>query len=54
MENVNSPEAHPNWLLSLSLQRPGLVMLVLFILACLIKILDSFVLRLDELLGRPS
>jgi len=51
MENKNSPLTHSNWLLSLSLQRPGLVMLVLFILACLIKILDSFVLRLDELLG---
>jgi membrane protease YdiL (CAAX protease family) len=51
MQNTDSPETHPNWLYSLSLRRPGLVMLVLFILACVIKILDSFVLRLDELLG---
>lgn len=51
MESANSSETRPNWLLSLSLRRPGLVMLVLFILASLIKILDSFVLRLDELLG---
>jgi membrane protease YdiL (CAAX protease family) len=51
MENTNSSGTHPNWLLSASLRRPGLVMLVLFILASLIKVLDSFVLRLDELLG---
>ena len=51
MQDTNSPETHPNWLYSLSLRRPDLVMLVLFILACLFKILDSFVLRLDELLG---
>ena len=51
MENTNLPEKDPNWLLSASLRRPGLVMLVLFVLACFIKILDSFVLRLDERLG---
>jgi membrane protease YdiL (CAAX protease family) len=51
MQNTDSPETHPNWLYSLSLRRPGWVMRVLFILACVIKILDSFVLRLDELLG---
>jgi membrane protease YdiL (CAAX protease family) len=51
MKNSNSPENRSNWLLLTSLQHPGLVMLVLFILASLIKILDGFVLRLDELLG---
>ncbi len=51
MENANTTETNPNWLLSLSLRRPGLVMLVLFILAYLIKIMDSFILRLDEQLG---
>lgn len=51
MENAKSPETEPNWLLSFSLRRPNLVMFVLFILASLIKLLDTFVLRLDELLG---
>ncbi len=51
MENTNLPERDSNWLLSASLQRPGLVMLVLFVLASFIKILDTFVLRLDEMLG---
>ena len=51
MSELISSEGKTNWLLSLSLRRPVLVMLILYILACLIKILDSFVLRLDELLG---
>jgi len=51
MGNTNLSEKDSSWLLSASLRRPGLVMLVLFVLACLIKILDSFVLRLDERLG---
>ena len=51
MSDVNSKEGKTNWLLSYSLNHPVLVMLILFILACLIKFLDSFVLRLDELLG---
>ncbi len=41
----------PNRLLSISLARPVLVMLALFFIAVLIKILDTFILRLDELLG---
>ena len=51
MEKTNASQNRASWLLLFSLQRPGLVMLILFILACLIKILDSFVLRLDEMLG---
>ena len=51
MEKASVSQNKSSWLLSFSLQRPGLVMLDLFILACLIKILDSFVFRLDERLG---
>ena len=51
MEKASASQNKASWLLSFSLQRPGLAMLVLFILAYLIKILDSFVLRLDEMLG---
>jgi membrane protease YdiL (CAAX protease family) len=51
MENANAPETNANWLLSVSLRRPVLVMFVLFVLAILIKVLDTLVLRLDELLG---
>jgi len=51
MSDINYQERKTNWLLALSLERPVLVMLVLFILACLIKILDVFILRLDEQLG---
>ena len=51
MEYKNPAQNGSARLLSVSLQRPGLVMLILFILASLIKIIDSFVLRLDELLG---
>jgi len=51
MEKTSASQNKASWLLSFSLQRPGLAMLVLFILAYLIKILDSFMLRLDEMLG---
>ena len=51
MGNASATQNKASWLLSLSFRRPGLVMFVLFILASLIKILDSFVLRLDERLG---
>ncbi len=51
MSAVNSNKSSTNWLLSASLKHPVLVMLILFIIACLFKILDSFVFRLDELLG---
>ena len=40
-----------NRLLAYSLKRPVLVALVLFILACVAKYFDSFVFRLDELIG---
>lgn len=51
MSKSIAPESKSNWLLSLSLKRPVLIMLILFILACFFKILDSFVFRLDEILG---
>ncbi|MFC1922093.1 lysostaphin resistance A-like protein [Chloroflexota bacterium] len=51
MSDIISNESNTNWLFSLSLKRPVLVMLILFILACLLKILDSFIFRLDELVG---
>lgn len=51
MSDLVSNESKSNWLLSLSLKRPVLVMLILFFLACVIKFIDSFVLRLDELIG---
>jgi membrane protease YdiL (CAAX protease family) len=40
-----------NWLLGISLDRPLLVMLSLYIIAWIIKIFDTFVFRLDELIG---
>jgi membrane protease YdiL (CAAX protease family) len=40
-----------NWLLGISLDRPLLVMLILYIIAWIIKIFDTFVFRLDELIG---
>lgn len=50
---VDSAQAQgaPNRLLSFSLDRPVLVMFVLFLVAVLIKILDTFVFGLVELLG---
>ena len=51
MGNASATQNKDSWLLSLSFRRPGLVMFVLFLLAGLIKILDTFVLRLDEMLG---
>ena len=51
MDTVDAPETNENWLLSASLQRPVQIMLALFVLALLFKILDTVVLRLDELLG---
>lgn len=41
----------PNWLLGISLDRPVLIMLSLYIIAWVIKIFDTFVFRLDELIG---
>jgi membrane protease YdiL (CAAX protease family) len=40
-----------NRLLSISIKRPVLIMLVLLFIACLIKILDTLIFRLDELVG---
>ena len=40
-----------NWLLGISLDRPLLVMLSLYIIAWIMKIFDTFVFRLDELIG---
>ena len=51
MSDVISQEGSTNNLLSLSLKRPFWMMILLFILACLFKVLDSFILRLDERLG---
>ena len=51
MSNTPSTSSNSNWLLAFSIKRPVLVTLVLFILACVIKFFDSFVFRLDELIG---
>ena len=46
-----SVENTPNRVLAFSLQRPILVMLILYFIAWLFKLLDNHILRLDELLG---
>lgn len=51
MVNRSNTKDTPNRLLAISLDRPVLVLLILFFLAVLIKILDTFIFRLDELLG---
>ena len=51
MSYGNNTDRHPNPLLQFSLRSPFLLITILFIAACLFKILDNFVLRLDELLG---
>jgi len=51
MSDIIFTETKPNKLLSLSLKHPILVMVVLFILVSLIKILDTHILRLSDLLG---
>jgi membrane protease YdiL (CAAX protease family) len=43
--------SNSNRLLRFSVGRPVLVMFILFIVACIIKFFDSFVFRLDELIG---
>jgi membrane protease YdiL (CAAX protease family) len=40
-----------NWLFDLSLNRPLLAMLVVYILAWIIKVFDTFIFRFDELIG---
>ncbi len=51
MSDLDSTWNNADQLFSLSLRRPVFVMDCLFILAYLIEPLDTFVLRLDELLG---
>jgi membrane protease YdiL (CAAX protease family) len=51
MSDTTTDSNRPHWLLGLSLDRPVLVMLGLYIIAWIVKILDTFVFRLDELIG---
>ena len=51
MSDIRFNTSHPNRLMAFSLKRPVVAMLILFVLACLVKFLDSFVFRLDELIG---
>lgn len=51
MADLTHPQKTTNRLLSLSLEHPVLVMLVLFFIASLIKILDAFILPINELVG---
>lgn len=51
MSDLQQDSTKPNWLLEISLNRPVLVMLSLYVIAWLIKILDTFIFRLDELVG---
>lgn len=51
MSGISSNLSNSNRLLAVSLKRPVLVMLILYFLAWAFKFLDSFILRLDELLG---
>jgi membrane protease YdiL (CAAX protease family) len=44
-------ERDPNQLLLFSLKHPILVMIILYFLSWVLKIIDSFIFRLDELLG---
>jgi membrane protease YdiL (CAAX protease family) len=49
-QNISAENA-PNSVLAFSLERPVLVMLILYFIAWLFKLLDNHILRLDELLG---
>jgi membrane protease YdiL (CAAX protease family) len=51
MSNMQFNSRNSNWLVAFSRKRPVAVMLILFILAYIIKIFDSFIFRLDELIG---
>jgi membrane protease YdiL (CAAX protease family) len=51
MSDMQLNSNKPNWLLRISLDHPVLVMLCLYIIAWVIKIFDTFVFRLDELIG---
>jgi membrane protease YdiL (CAAX protease family) len=51
MSDIRSTSSNPNWLLAFSVKRPILVMLTLFFIAYVIKFFDSFLFRLDEVIG---
>jgi membrane protease YdiL (CAAX protease family) len=51
MSNEPVTESKPNSLYSFSIQKPLLTITILFVIAVLFKILDNFILRLDELIG---
>jgi membrane protease YdiL (CAAX protease family) len=51
MSDIQFHSSKQNWLLGISLDRPVLVMLGLYIIAWIIKIFDTFVFRLDEIIG---
>jgi membrane protease YdiL (CAAX protease family) len=51
MSNIQSSTREPNRILAYSLKRPVLVSFALYILAWVIKYLDTFLFRLDELIG---
>jgi membrane protease YdiL (CAAX protease family) len=51
MADMRVPSNKPNWLMGISQDHPVLVMLCLYVIAWIIKIVDTFVLRLDELVG---
>lgn len=51
MAEIQFPSNKQPWLLGYSVERPVLVMLGLYIVAWVIKIFDTFIFRLDELIG---
>ena len=51
MSEIQFQPNNQNWLLEISIKRPVLVMLTLYIIAWFIKILDTFIFRLDEIIG---
>jgi membrane protease YdiL (CAAX protease family) len=51
MSDIQFHSSKQNRLLGISLDRPVLVMLSLYIITWIIKILDTFVFRLDEIIG---
>jgi membrane protease YdiL (CAAX protease family) len=51
MADIQFHSKKPNWLMGISVDRPVLVMLGLYIIAWIIKIVDTFIFRLDELIG---
>jgi membrane protease YdiL (CAAX protease family) len=51
MADIKPNSNKPNFLMGISLDRPILAMLSLYIIVWIIKIIDTFILRLDELIG---